>query len=689
MIVVRWGRVSLIAVACLGVLLLVAALALPRFVDVDQYRPLVAAKVREATGRSVSLGRISFTLLPSPGFTVRSLKVASARDPERTSDLMAESLTIRLELLGLLRGRLSVGSISLDEPVLVLFRDARGRWSFEDILERAAAARPPEAAPRETPIAVSVRRAVVRNGKILVYDDAVQPGVRSRAVLGPIDAVIEGWGAGEETRLDLSIGLGQSRVRADARLGAQPGGPPILRLAARSKSLRAEDLIGIVPWIGVAHPRGMKAGGTIQLDGEATIPIEEPEKLRFKGELRLAGVSYRDATMTRPVEGISGRVSVDGDRAVWRDFSAKVGSSSLQGGLQVEGFLKPRVGFALTSSRLDLNEIISTLTPAPSAGAPQAGRTPATPSPASEGPGLLGEISGNGTVAVKTIRFLTFDLADVQASARCAGGVFSLERMRAAFYGGSLSGSAEVALGAREPRYAMGVRLDKVDLSPLLAAYDPALKDLLRGRLTGGLELAAEGTDMQSILARTRGTGSLEVSEGTLTSIDVLKQLAALLELAGGKGIGKDETPFEYLRASLEIADRKARTEDMILHSADLDLEGKGWFGLDATMDLDVTARFSEDSTRGMVTRNARLGSLADRGRLIVYFNLSGALAAPRFRLDSKAQARLLGDKTQERAKEKLRDRLRDRILKHLGEEKPGEEQPGKEQPGEEVPPGG
>jgi hypothetical protein len=364
----RWGRRSLIAIAFLGVLLLAAALAVPLLVDVNRYSPLIAARVREATGRRVSLGGISFTLLPSPGLTVRSLKISSARDLERTHDLMADSLSIRLGLLGLLRGRLSVRSIVFDGPALVLFRDARGRWNFEDLLERAASAPPREAGPQQTPIAVSVERAVVRNGKILVYDDAVEPGTRSQVVLGPIDAVIEGWGAGGETRLDLSIGLGDSRLRADARLSALPGHSPILRLAARTKSLRAEDLVRVVPWIGVARPRGLKAGGTIQLEGEATIPIDRPERLRFKGNLRLADVSYRDATMTRPLEGISGRVSVDGDRAVWQDFTVKAGSSSLLGKLQVEDFLKPRVGFALSSSGLDLDEIISTFTPASSAG---------------------------------------------------------------------------------------------------------------------------------------------------------------------------------------------------------------------------------------------------------------------------------------------------------------------------------
>jgi len=112
------------------------------------------------------------------------------------------------------------------------------------------------------------------------------------------------------------------------------------------------------------------------------------------------------------------------------------------------------------------------------------------------------------------------------------------------------------------------------------------------------------------------------------------------------------------------VADRRARTEDLTLLSQDLELEGKGWVGLDATLNLDTTARFSEESTRGMVAKNARLGGLTDDGRLVVYFTLQGDLASPDFRMNTRAQARV----AEERAKEKLRSRLKDRLLKQLGQ---------------------
>jgi len=592
----------------------------------------------------------------------------SAAYPGRSA-LTAESLSVRLGLFGLLRGRASVTSITLRNPTLTLIRDARGRWNFDDLVERASAtpgARPGGVGESGGSFGVVVEKARVMGGRVFVYDDAVLPGRRAEVVIGPVDSTIRGWGGAEPTDLDLSAGLGRSVLKARARLSAR-GDRSQISLFAKGHGLRAEDFVTLLPWLGVALPSGLRVSGSIDLDGSAEVPIERPEAVRFKGSLALIGLSYRDAGMALPLKGLSGVLMVDGDRAVWKDFEVSAGSSSLHGSLQVENFMRPRIGFTLTSPRLDLNEIVATLAPvAPSGGAPAAAE------PASATAGILDQIKGAGRLDVQQVRFQTFDLSNVRASMSLARSVFSLKELGASFYGGTLQGAASVDVSRAVPRYALVARLDTIDVGPLLTAYDPALKGLVRGRLAGNLDLGASGAGMDAILHTARGNGAVELVDGSVTSFSILKQLAALLELVGGKGIGKESTPFESLRMGLSIADARARTDDLALHSADLDLEGKGWVGLDATLDLDVTARFSKESTRGMVERNARLGGLTDNGRLVVSFALKGNLASPTFRLNTRAQAQT----AKERAKEKLRERVKDRLLKQLGQPQPEEEKP-------------
>lgn len=689
----RWGRRLLLAVGGAIVLAVMAAVALVLTVDVNRYRPLIAAKASEATGRTVTLGNLSLRLFPSPSVASGPLRVSDSSRYAGRDALRAERLSIRVSLLPLLQGRLVVRSIVLEKPTLTLIRDREGLWNFDDLLHRASSTPGKSETPtgREA-LRVAVERAVVRSGRILVYDDFVRPEMRAEADLRPVDAVISGWGSGAETRLDLSIGLGRSAVRATAQL-TPANGEPLLRIRSESSSLKAADLVRLTPWLGVLSPPGLEVGGSLELEGKAEIPVGQPENLTFKGTVRLLDLSYRDSTMTRPFEKIRGTLSVDGGRAVWDGFAMRVGSSSLAGRLQVEDFLRPRIGFALTSPRVDFNEILAVFAPervvgggGPGRAQPAVGRAterPATPTPASPG-GLLEGVSGQGTLAVKAVRFQSFDLEDVQAHVGLQRGVLGLKEMKARFYGGGLRGAAQVSLASAIPEYTLGVGLDTVDVAPLLIAYDPGLKGLLQGKLTGTLDLTAMGSEMEAILSTTRGAGSIELVNGVLTSFSVLKQLATLLEFVGGKGIGRDQTPFESLRATLRVVDRKARTEDLLLRSTDLELEGKGWVGLDATLDLDATARFSEDATRGMVEKHSGLGRLAEEGRLMVPFNLSGNLAGPKFRLNTRGQMQRARETAKERVKEKVREKMRDRILQHLGKPAAPEEPAPGEPPGEE-----
>lgn len=139
--------------------------------------------------------------------------------------------------------------------------------------------------------------------------------------------------------------------------------------------------------------------------------------------------------------------------------------------------------------------------------------------------------------------------------------VFSLKELSASFYGGTLGGSASVDVGRNALGYAASVRLERVDVDSLLTAHDAGLKDLVHGRLAGTLDLSASGSSMDEILGAARGTGALEIADGAVTSFSVLKQIAALLEMAGGRGIGKASTPFQSLSGDLAVADRKARRE--------------------------------------------------------------------------------------------------------------------------------
>jgi len=674
----RWLLAGLGVVVAL---LAAAALLLPLLIDVQRFAPVVTGQLRRLTGREVTLGTIALRVLPVPAVTITPVTLGEGpRYPGRDA-VRLKSLAVRLRPLPLLRGRLEFSSIVLEQPTVTVIRDRQGRWNFDDLIERAAAmdkaaAAAPEAAPPAAAPALGVARAEIRGGRVLVYDDAVVPGIRSEATIGPIDASVEGWGLGGRTTIDMSAGLGESRLAAKAHLGA-PGTPAALTVDLPGSRLQAADLRPLFPWLGVASTGGLEVGGGIHVMGHASLPLEGVEAVSFEGTVDVEGMSYRDATLSRPIEKIGGRLAVNGSRATWEKFTASLGASEIHGRLEVEDFLRPRIGFALESQRLDLNDLVAafpTGTPAAGAPAPAAGGGPDTT--------VLRQITARGSLAVKALRVQTFDLTEVRGTAALRDGALSLADAAAKLYGGSLAGAAGLDLARGAARWRLEATVKDVDVNGLASAYDPGLKDILRGRLTGRLGLEAVGDALDAILGTARGTARIEIADGSLTSISMLKQLAGLLEMAGGKGVGKEETPFESLVGTFAIGDRRATTTDLVLDSADLDLAANGRIGLDTRLDLGVTARFSEGATQGMVATTPRLKSLTDKdGRLTLFLVAAGTLALPQVGLDTRAQVR----QVQDRQKEKVKERVRGRLLDLLGGA-PKETTPPPEPPPEKPP---
>ncbi|HEY4932629.1 MAG TPA: AsmA family protein [Terriglobales bacterium] len=135
------GRVSRRALwiwFALGVVLL--ALFLPPFVNVNRYRNRVASSISNALGRQVTVSNIELELLPRPGMVLSTFVVAD--DPSYGPEpmLRAETVTAYLRLSSLWRGRLEIGTLALENPSLNLVRRADGHWNLEELVQRTSQA---------------------------------------------------------------------------------------------------------------------------------------------------------------------------------------------------------------------------------------------------------------------------------------------------------------------------------------------------------------------------------------------------------------------------------------------------------------------------------------------------------------------------------------------------------------------
>jgi hypothetical protein len=139
---IRHGVVAVVVLA-------VAALVLPPFINIGRYKGRVAESLSRALGRPVTVDSVELRLLPQPGFYLQNLVVGDDPAYSAESLLRADEVTAYLRLSSLWRGRLEIARLNLKYPSLNLVERGEGEWNLESLLWRASRT---EAAPTAAPV---------------------------------------------------------------------------------------------------------------------------------------------------------------------------------------------------------------------------------------------------------------------------------------------------------------------------------------------------------------------------------------------------------------------------------------------------------------------------------------------------------------------------------------------------------
>lgn len=316
---------------------------------------------------------------------------------------------------------------------------------------------------------------------------------------------------------------------------------------------------------------------------------------------------------------------------------AEIGRTVAVGSFSVEHLVvKPRLSFRVTSEFVDFDEIASLVETAGAGSAASASLLVPSAHAAIDGADetALTGLSGEGTLEADRGRFAGLEMSGLRARLGFEGGAVRFEEASFDLYGGRHRGVFAIDLAKAGRPFTLRDRLERVDLSRLVRAFSPSLGAALHGTATLNLDVA--GISAQQGWRRTlAGAGRVEVLDGRLTTVGILARVAGLLELAGGRGIGREETPFRQISASFGILQGKAATRDLVFRSADLDLDGGGTVGLDGGISLSVVAAFSRAASQGFVGKTPQLKfRLGADGRLTIPLRLDGSLVHPEIRLD-------------------------------------------------------
>ena len=276
-----YPRVALGVIALIAVLWGVAAVLVPRLVDlnVGAYRTQILAQIERQVGRPVELGRLSLRLWPR--VTVRAEEVVIAEDPTFATGRFVSARTVELQvgLRSLLRGRPQLTGLALQQPAVVLIKEVRDQqpvWNWSTLQPF----REPKTQESLPPFDLAVEE-----GRFTLIDRSVAPATET--VYDKISVDLEGFSPRQS--FDFSLGLtmpGENGGRAEVQGTAGPIELQDLTQTPIEATLELQEVevSALEALVGVSSPRRGRVTFDLSLAGRLA------DSLRAQGTLFAEGV---------------------------------------------------------------------------------------------------------------------------------------------------------------------------------------------------------------------------------------------------------------------------------------------------------------------------------------------------------------------------------------------------------------
>ena len=490
--------------------------------DYNQYEGLIAEKVKEATGRNLSIaGDIELELSFTPSLSVSGVRFENAEWGSKPDMLSVEKFLAQVALLPLLSNTIEVDHVLLQGAEILIEREADGRANFVfDAAAKESAIKKDETPASSSATGLSgdgslpipiVRKVLIENAK-LTYRD-VKAGVTETIVLKKI--LLDGEGPQSPVNLTFDMTLnGQPGFG-----GGQPG--PLDGLTDPYKDWPLKLTV---------EASGAKVG----LDG----PIRDPAGVKgfdvgvnVSGE-SLANLSALAGAPVPPISPYQVSAKIHGDplQALQLvNIGVKVGKSDVKVNLSGK---KPSVDGKFTSELIDLADFMKPSSAAPEKSTDGSTSTSADKTPAdSDGRVLPNDPlpldalkPANAKIGLTAKRVLAQGIAieNIVTSVTPRDGDLQVAPMKAEISNGTLDGKVRLNAAAKTPALNDGIKASKIDLGKLLT--DAAITDLLEGGLNAQVQLKGRGSSVRALAAGLDGQIRAVIGEGRVktTALDTL-----------------------------------------------------------------------------------------------------------------------------------------------------------------------
>lgn len=236
-------------------------------------------------------------------------------------------------------------------------------------------------------------------------------------------------------------------------------------------------------------------------------------------------------------------------------------------------------------------------------------------------------IEATGELAItKTRMGKYFIINEMESQIHYKDQVLSLPSLTGTAYDGKAAGSIEIDLRLGEPEFTIALNLEKLDLAQLITDFQ-GQSQWLDGNLT--TQCRIEGRFEAPELLQ--GTGTLEITEGTLSGLVFLKELGQLFP-----NQTFPETNFDSITGNYKIAEKKMTIYNLEAVSENVELTGTGTISINRELNIDMRLSLSPEFTAMMNPEISSQFNLRNDDFSTITFTVAGTLDEPKSNLIEK-----------------------------------------------------
>ena len=652
-----------------GVFLSIVAIliAIPYFVDLNDYKETISAAVKRYTGRQLTIeGDAKLSLIPSFRLELSDITLDNAA--EAGSEPMVKVAQLEMEIAVfplILKREVHVEKFILKSPEINLFvsKNGHANWQFDhSAVNRDFGAG--DSDKKSENIAKSTNANQVLLGAVGIEDGILRyKDEQSGAdiVLTEISNNIALEGLDKPLLLSGSAVWNNQTITGEIRLNSPSS---LMKEKETELSAQISSELGFIEYMGT-----LRQAKTIATAGKLQIKTADSIKLAqwLGAEINTHITDPQSLSLTSVVD-----IKADSIQLVETNFI--LGKTAATGDVSVN--LKSKVPYVKAKVAVDTLDLSPFFENRHEEKLDTVRSSPDKSSLSSEGWSeeliafdALKAVDADVELQVSKAHIPPIHMGKISAKLALKKGILTTSIQAMEFYEGEIKGQVILDASGNTPFIKKRMALHHVNVEPYL--QDAVAFDRLSGALDATMDVEARGKSEKAIISSLKGKGNFFVADGKLKGVDLAKMVQNVASaFTGVKAESEEGTDFSELSGSVLINQGIVSNNDLLLKAPLVLLSGEGTANL-PTKQLNYTVK-------PKVVGTLKGSSQADELQGIqVPVRITGPFSKPKFTPDvGNIVKDVLSDPTQ--VKDKLKGfekgfrSIRDNLKKELRKE--GEE---------------